>query len=170
MWKHVVKEHEGNNDDVKFDFVVTGKFMKPTERQINEAYKIKRNKGKTNLNSKKEYNGQSLKRVVIEDTESTKSDGDDLVVPRLRSNTVMISNEGISSTCDNCGTIFHNKQEFNSHKYEHSCIPTYKCNQCDEAFQTTQQLTFHKKEVHRKEKTKCERNEDIYRTKDSEKT
>ena len=40
MWKHVENEHEGNVEDVKFNFKVTGKFKRPLTRQIDEAYRI----------------------------------------------------------------------------------------------------------------------------------
>ena len=66
MWKHVRNDHEGNVDNVKFNFKVTGNFRRPIWRQIDEAYRIEQSRGNGNLNSRKEYNGQSLKRIVIE--------------------------------------------------------------------------------------------------------
>ena len=69
MWKHVQKEHEGKKNGIEFDFKITGKFRKPLRRQLDEAYRIEKNKGKGQLNSKKEHNGQRIKRVTIENND-----------------------------------------------------------------------------------------------------
>ena len=66
MWKHIKDVHNGNIDNVKFEFKVTGKFKKTIKRQIDEACRIEKTRGKGNLNSRKEYNGQSIKRVIID--------------------------------------------------------------------------------------------------------
>ena len=65
MWKHIQNEHEGNIDEVKFDMKVTGAFKHAIKRQINEAQRISKKNSKENLNSKKEYNGHSIKRLKL---------------------------------------------------------------------------------------------------------
>ena len=67
MWKHLSNEHRGNEEKIDFDVKVVKKFKKPISRQINEALRISGKKKEENLNSKKEYNGNSLKTLVLND-------------------------------------------------------------------------------------------------------
>ena len=62
MWKHVTKEHEKDKENVKFQMKMTGVFLKPLQRIINEGIMIKRTKPEELLNTKQEYYGPSLKR------------------------------------------------------------------------------------------------------------
>ena len=66
MWKHVERKHDGKVDNVKFDVKVTGKFTKLLARQINEAYRISQKTPIENHNSKREFNSQQIKKIVIE--------------------------------------------------------------------------------------------------------
>ena len=69
MWKHIVNEHEGGSDGVEFDLKVTGIYKKTIQRQLSEAQSIQKHRGESCLNSKTEYHGQRLKRIVIEGQE-----------------------------------------------------------------------------------------------------
>ena len=40
MHKHIVSEHAGNIEDVRFDWKVLGKFQNPLQRQLNEVINI----------------------------------------------------------------------------------------------------------------------------------
>ena len=71
MVKHIMKEHDGNFDEVNFRWKILGSFKKPLTRQITEAVKIKRSKDEVNLNSKTEFNAQRIKKVIIERTKKT---------------------------------------------------------------------------------------------------
>ena len=73
MRKHVDNEHEGNGENVEFQWKVTGTFKKPLQRQLTEAVKISRKPNEENLNSKNEYNGQRL-RWLISMSRQTKTD------------------------------------------------------------------------------------------------
>ena len=55
MRKHVDNEHEGNGENVEFQWKVTGTFKKPLQRQLTEAVKISRKPNEENLNSKNEW-------------------------------------------------------------------------------------------------------------------
>ena len=61
MNKHIINEHEGKEENAKFEWKITGKYDKPLPRQISEALAIDKKSTKENLNSKREFNGQSVK-------------------------------------------------------------------------------------------------------------
>ena len=66
MNKHIVRDHEGEEGQVEFGWKVTGKFKRPLQRQVSEAYNINKKKAVENLNSKKEFNGQNIRRWRID--------------------------------------------------------------------------------------------------------
>ena len=45
---------------------MTGKFKRPLQRQISESFNIDKKKAEENLNSKKEFNGQNIRRWRID--------------------------------------------------------------------------------------------------------
>ena len=61
-----MNEHDGEKENVKFDWKITGKQDKPVPRQILEALAIDKKTEKENLNSKKEFHGQSINRIRID--------------------------------------------------------------------------------------------------------
>ena len=63
--KHILKEHDGNSHNVEFEWGITGKFVKPLYRQINEAISIEKMSIEECLNSKQEYFHQDVKRVSL---------------------------------------------------------------------------------------------------------
>ena len=52
MYKHVTKEHNGNVENVNFDWKVLSKHKKPLQRQLAEAINIDKKSPDVNLNSK----------------------------------------------------------------------------------------------------------------------
>ena len=64
LWKHCVEEH--NSEEVKFSMKVTGSHRTPLTRQIQESVKIENSTANILMNSKSEYNGSRIPRVVIE--------------------------------------------------------------------------------------------------------
>ncbi len=121
MLKHIVKEHEGKVDDVKFNWKVTGKFKTPLGRQISEAYNIDKKSDKENLNSKKEYNGQSIKRVRIDKSQDEFS-------------------------CFKCG--FKASSMDNIKEHNNDMHIQHKCNKCKYKAIGQKDLKYHNKAVH----------------------
>ena len=62
MWKHILKDHAGNAENVNFSWRVNRKLRKPLQRQLFEAVKISRKSPQENLNTKCEFNGQRLRK------------------------------------------------------------------------------------------------------------
>ena len=70
MLKHINREHEGNNNEVKFSWQVIKKHNKPLQRQLHEAVKINNKKHEESLNSKNKFNGQRIRRIGLEKVKS----------------------------------------------------------------------------------------------------
>ena len=66
MYKHVQKEHRHEEEDVKFEMKVVGRFKNAMSRQIDESVRIQSKKPRELLNSKSEYYGPAVKRKVLE--------------------------------------------------------------------------------------------------------
>ena len=70
MNKHILNEHEGNPHDVEFVWGITGKYVKPLYRQLNEAISIENTPMEECLNSKQEYFHQNVKRIGLHNVEN----------------------------------------------------------------------------------------------------
>ena len=66
MYKHVQKEHKGEEDEIEFQMKVVGRFKTAITRQIDESVRIQNKKPSTLLNSKSEFHGPAVKRKVLE--------------------------------------------------------------------------------------------------------
>ena len=120
MIKHVNEEHDGNKDDVKFTWKVKKKHFRPLERQVYEAVNINNKASEENLNSKHEFNYQTVKRINLENN------------PKL--------------DCKVCGSMLKTKSELNDHmKLFHERL---KCNQCEYVSYGLRNLDDHQKIVH----------------------
>ena len=120
MLKHINDEHDGKKDDVKFTWKVLKKHFKPLERQVNEAVNINKKTDDENLNSKNEFNFQTVKRIKLDKD------------PKV--------------DCKVCGALFKNKNEMNDHmKLFHERI---KCPQCEYVSYGLRNLEDHMKVVH----------------------
>ena len=64
LWKHCAEHHE--REEVKFSMKVIASHRTPLTRQVQESVEIDNSKAKILLNSKSEYNGSKIPRVVIE--------------------------------------------------------------------------------------------------------
>ena len=64
LWKHCVDEHAG--EKVNFSMKVTRGHKTPLTRQIQESVEIENSTANILMNSKCEYNGSRIPRVVIE--------------------------------------------------------------------------------------------------------
>ena len=67
---NINREHEGNNNEVKFSWQVIKKHNKPLQRQLHEAVKINNKKHEESLNSKNKFNGQRIRRIGLEKVKS----------------------------------------------------------------------------------------------------
>ena len=65
LYKHTLTDHK-EEEKIKFEIEVTGKFKDALTRQANEAVRINSRKGTEILNSKCEFNHPPLVRVVVE--------------------------------------------------------------------------------------------------------
>ena len=65
MLKHIMLEHGGQKEGVKFSWRVLRKHDKPLQRQLHEAVRINNKSEDENLNSKSEYNGQRINRISL---------------------------------------------------------------------------------------------------------
>ena len=66
LFKHIVNDHPNEQNSAKFRMVKTGSFKKPLSRQINEGIRIKNAQEGTLMNSKKEFYGPSVHRIVFQ--------------------------------------------------------------------------------------------------------
>ena len=66
MLKHIKNEHGGKKEEVKFSWKVIQKHPKPLPRQLQEAVRLKNRPDEQNLNSKSEYLGRRIKRIVLD--------------------------------------------------------------------------------------------------------
>ena len=104
MFKHVNDEHCGECDEVKFSWKVLKKHKKPLQRQIHEAVNISKKGQYENLNSKSEFNYQSVERLSL-------------------------NKPKFSMTCKICGQLHRNKQEVENHEEKfHNRKLCSKCN------------------------------------------
>ena len=69
MYKHVSSDHQNSVQDVVFDFKVEGKFKKPLQRQLFEAKCIENTPSNSSLNTKDEFNYQSIRKLDLKTAE-----------------------------------------------------------------------------------------------------
>ena len=66
LHRHVKKEHQNEENTVKFKMKIVGKFKTAMSRQINEGIRIKNKNPGNILNSKAEFYGPAIQRKVLE--------------------------------------------------------------------------------------------------------
>ena len=104
MYRHIMKEHKENVHDVHFEWGIIGKFVKPLERQLNEAICIEKTTMRESLNSKKEYFHHNVRKIGFNEAES-------------------------EHQCNHCSRMFNSMVELQKHdKYIHMRM---KCKHCD---------------------------------------
>ena len=64
LWKHCTEEHGGK--EVNFSMKIVRSHRTPLTRQIHESVEIEHSSAKILMNSKSEYNGSRIPRIVIE--------------------------------------------------------------------------------------------------------
>ena len=119
MYKHVKKEH-GDVSNVKFRFKVERKFKKPLQRQLFEAKCIDKTPALENLNSKDEFNGQTLKTLEICTTRRFHCK-----VCGQEAETLKILNEHEEQfhtrlPCDLCEYVSFGRKDLRQHKQRHT--------------------------------------------------
>ena len=75
MWKHISEQHGGEKGDEIFTMRMEGGYKKPLARQIREGVEIEMS-GAVLMNSKSEWNGSKIPRIVIEAGEEQIEDRD----------------------------------------------------------------------------------------------
>ena len=91
MLKHVIKEHDGIKENVKFTWKVMKKHTKPLKRQVSEAVNINNKNENENLNSKNEFNYHSVKKINL------------------------IKEKNSMFNCNACGALFNSQEELRKH-------------------------------------------------------
>ena len=71
MLKHVNTEHGGQCENIKFAWKVLRKHNKPLQRQLHEAVNISKKDPFKHLNSKSEFNSQSVERLTLNGSKFT---------------------------------------------------------------------------------------------------
>ena len=104
MYKHVAKQHNGNGENVDFDWKVLSKHKKPLQRQLAEAIKIDKKSPEVNLNSKNEYFKHNVQRLDI-------------------------VRDGWTEECEYCSRKFNNLKELEIHEIDFHI--KYKCKKCE---------------------------------------
>ena len=66
MYKHWGELHQDDDEETEFSMTVIKNYQRPLQRQIGEAVRIRNVECDYLLNSKNEWNGQKLPRIVIE--------------------------------------------------------------------------------------------------------
>ena len=66
LYKHIQKEHKEEENSVRFQMKIFGRFKSALHRQIDEGVRIQSQKPEALLNSKAEFYGPAVKRKVIE--------------------------------------------------------------------------------------------------------
>ena len=64
LWKHCLEQHDGK--EVTFKMEIVRKHKSPLTRQIHESVAIENSSAKILMNSKSEYNGSKIPRIVVE--------------------------------------------------------------------------------------------------------
>ena len=124
MNKHVIHEHEGNTDGVKFDWRIVGKFKKPLPRQLTEAIKIDNKTNDESLNTKTEYFQHTTKRLGIEGREDKEE-------------------------CAFCGRKFGRIKELQEHEKDFHTKNT--CTICKKDFFGKKSLMYHIEDKHKQQ-------------------
>ena len=65
LWKHKEEHHRGE-EGVTFSMKIVATYRTPLARQVGEAVHIQESKAEICMNSKAEYNGVRIPRVVVE--------------------------------------------------------------------------------------------------------
>ena len=66
LYRHVLKDHESEQNNVDFQMKIVGTFNDCLSRQINESIRIRNKDQKLLLNSKAEFHGPCIKRKILE--------------------------------------------------------------------------------------------------------
>ena len=66
LFRHVMAEHKTEEEQVKFEMKIVGKFKDCTNRQVEESLRIRHKKPELLLNSKSEFYGPVIKRKIYE--------------------------------------------------------------------------------------------------------
>ena len=86
MVKHWFLHHQEETKAPKFKFRILGQYRDAMTRQIKEALRVQNRPG--NLNSKGEFGGQTIPRLVVEQSEYEKRKDDILKTGRMKRKTV----------------------------------------------------------------------------------
>ena len=121
MYKHALKEHNGNTDRFVFDWKVLGKFQKPLSRQLAEAIEIDSKAKEVSLNSKSEYFQHSVKRLQLNDHENKEE-------------------------CTYCSRKFQKVEDLQTHETDFHT--KHKCNTCEYIAIGLKDLSYHVKHKH----------------------
>ena len=73
LYKHIKNEHANEENSVKFQMKITGRFQTAMSRQIDEGIRIQGKNPETLLNSKNEFYGPAVKRKILEGKPKGKS-------------------------------------------------------------------------------------------------
>ena len=65
MYKHIKEKHSDEENKVKFDMRISGRFKNPMTRQLDEAIRIQKTPTNALLNSKKEFYGPAIQRKAL---------------------------------------------------------------------------------------------------------
>ena len=123
MIKHVNNDHEGKKENVQFIWKVLKKHRKPLERQISEAVNISKKKEDENLNSKSEFNHQTIKRISLDGKNKMKIH------------------------CKTCGSLFDHKEKMKEHiEMFHE---NQQCETCEYEAIGSKDLKYHAKVAHK---------------------
>ena len=121
MYKHILTAHKESPHEVKFEWGITGKFVKPLYRQLNEAISIENKSIEETLNSKNEYFHQNVKRIGLNNLEN-------------------------KYQCNYCSRWLESESELQHHKKLMHI--RYKCQMCDYISFGERNLTDHQNIVH----------------------
>ena len=66
MWKHIMKEHPEEKEEVDFEMRIVAKFSDSLSRQIHESLRIRNTAPSSLLNSKAEFYGPCVKRKTYD--------------------------------------------------------------------------------------------------------
>ena len=120
MYKHVMKEHAGDVANVKFKFQVEKKFKKPLQRQLFEAKCIDRTPALENLNSKDEFNGQTLKTLEVCTTRQFQCKMCGMKAETMKNVDEHVEQFHKRYPCDLCEYVSFGKKDLRQHQQRHT--------------------------------------------------
>ena len=74
LWKHTWDVHDGEGNSDTFEMKLEKTFKKPLERQIREGVELEMCTADIVMNSKAEWNGSRIPRIIIEEREKQTED------------------------------------------------------------------------------------------------